>query len=111
MSRRRRRTKEERLHFESKSNFRCWYCGIHIYPGVASLDHVVPLDRGGKDHESNIVACCIGCNILKGNKTLEEFRDIGIEFSPHLVSYLRLHGVYHLLERRRRKLKFYGDSL
>lgn len=111
MSRRRTRTKEERLRFEHASNHRCWYCGIAIYPGIASLDHVLPLHRGGKDVDTNIVACCQGCNTLKGDRTLEEFRRMHIDFTPHLASYLRLHGVYVHIEQRRKQFKFYGDTL
>jgi hypothetical protein len=38
-----------------------------------SIDHVIPLSRGGKDKDFlNEVCCCEPCNNIKGNKTPEE---------------------------------------
>lgn len=47
---------------------RCGYCG-----GTAStIDHVVPRSRGGADSWENLVACCLECNNLKGDRTPRE---------------------------------------
>ena len=44
---------------------RCGYCG-----GAAStIDHVQPRSRGGKDTWENLVACCLKCNNIKGDRT------------------------------------------
>jgi 5-methylcytosine-specific restriction endonuclease McrA len=48
----------------------CAYCGSHE---AVTLDHVVPLSRGG-DHEiGNVVPCCRRCNASKFNLTFVEW--------------------------------------
>jgi len=45
-----------------RDGWRCRYCG-----GPANhVDHVVPLARGGIDHERNLAASCRRCNLKKG---------------------------------------------
>jgi hypothetical protein len=39
-----------------------------------SVDHIYPTSRGGKNTPLNKVLACIGCNHLKGNRTLDEFK-------------------------------------
>lgn len=50
----------------------CQYCGDR--PGVSGLtyDHVVPRARGGGTSWTNIVACCVRCNLRKGDRTPAE---------------------------------------
>ncbi len=47
---------------------RCAYCGS----SATTIDHVLPRSRGGKDSWENLVACCLKCNNLKGDRTPEE---------------------------------------
>lgn len=48
----------------------CAYCG-----GKAdTMDHVIPLSRGGEHSASNLVPACKPCNFSKHNKTPEEWR-------------------------------------
>lgn len=49
---------------------KCAYCKKK--PKRMTLDHVVPLSRGGQHTIQNSVPCCQSCNSAKGNKTLEE---------------------------------------
>ena len=46
----------------------CYYCGGIFKPGDLTMDHIVPLARGGRSSKDNIVACCKECNTRK--KTL-----------------------------------------
>jgi len=47
---------------------RCAYCA-----GFAStIDHVLPRSRGGADSWENLVACCLRCNNVKGDRTPAE---------------------------------------
>lgn len=43
----------------------CYYCGKKAPPGEITMDHVVPLIRGGKSTKGNIVAACKDCNSAK----------------------------------------------
>ena len=52
----------------------CWYCGNPLTMASVTVDHVVPLARGGNPVFDNLVACCNECNTAKGQSTLEEFR-------------------------------------
>jgi 5-methylcytosine-specific restriction endonuclease McrA len=47
---------------------RCAYC----QNGATTIDHVVPRSRGGADTWENLVACCLRCNNLKGDRTPQE---------------------------------------
>lgn len=47
------------------SKRRCYYCGREIPEKELTMDHIVPLIRGGKSIKSNIVAACKDCNNKK----------------------------------------------
>ncbi len=53
---------------------RCQYCGDRFEPKELNLDHVIPMDRGGKTTWENVVCSCIRCNMKKSNKLLREAR-------------------------------------
>jgi 5-methylcytosine-specific restriction endonuclease McrA len=53
--------------------YRCAYTGESLSPEVASLDHVVPLSRGGEHGISNLAIVHHEVNAAKGTMTLEEF--------------------------------------
>ena len=44
---------------------RCHYCGEKFPPKELTMDHVVPVVRGGKSTRSNVVPCCKECNNQK----------------------------------------------
>ncbi len=48
-----------------RSSGRCHYCGGAVPPRELTMDHVVPLIRGGKTVKSNVVPCCRECNARK----------------------------------------------
>ena len=41
---------------------RCHYCGQTFPPDALTMDHVLPIVRGGKSTKGNIVPCCKQCN-------------------------------------------------
>jgi len=51
---------------------RCQYCWKKFSSSELSLDHVVPISRGGKSTWENVVCACLPCNVRKGNKLLSE---------------------------------------
>ena len=66
-------------------NHCCSYCGRNtILPSdlkdsddkllMATVDHIVPLSKGGKSNGSNYVMSCDRCNNLKGDTDEETFR-------------------------------------
>jgi len=49
----------------------CAYCGMKTKK--LSVDHVVPLSKGGTNYISNIKPACRSCNSRKGNRDPEIF--------------------------------------
>ncbi len=43
----------------------CHYCGQQIPPKELTLDHIVPLVRGGRSTKGNCVPACKECNSKK----------------------------------------------
>ena len=44
---------------------RCYYCGIEAPPGELTMDHIVPIIRGGRSTRNNVVPACKKCNNKK----------------------------------------------
>jgi len=60
----------------------CYYCGkkidwsnygAHGEKGAWTVDHMLPVSRGGTDHMNNLVPACIPCNSSKGDLRPREF--------------------------------------
>ena len=43
----------------------CHYCAKKIKSSELTMDHVVPISRGGKSTKGNLVPCCKECNSKK----------------------------------------------
>ncbi|MDD5699277.1 MAG: HNH endonuclease [Victivallaceae bacterium] len=43
----------------------CHYCGNHFAPEELTMDHLVPIVRGGRSTKGNVVPCCKPCNNAK----------------------------------------------
>ena len=43
----------------------CYYCSKLFKPKDLTMDHIVPLARGGRSTKDNLVACCKECNNKK----------------------------------------------
>lgn len=51
-----------------RDGHRCGYCG----KAAGTIDHILPRSRGGADSWENLVACCLRCNNVKGDRTPRE---------------------------------------
>jgi 5-methylcytosine-specific restriction enzyme A len=45
-----------------RSSGLCYHCGSKFSPKDLTMDHLVPLIRGGKSTKGNLVPCCKKCN-------------------------------------------------
>ncbi|HAF89991.1 MAG TPA: hypothetical protein DCG23_09475, partial [Deltaproteobacteria bacterium] len=45
----------------------CYYCETSTPALQLTMDHLVPLARGGRSIKSNLVPCCKSCNTQKKN--------------------------------------------
>lgn len=52
-----------------RDNFECQYCGGRPGLKYLSIDHVLPVSKGGKTNWENCVVACVRCNTRKGNRT------------------------------------------
>lgn len=43
----------------------CHYCGRKFKPGELTMDHLIPIVRGGKSTHGNVVPACKECNSKK----------------------------------------------
>ncbi len=56
-----------------KSKPACIYCKCNYEPFL-TIDHVIPLGRGGIDESTNMVVTCKLCNCLKAQLNNKEFK-------------------------------------
>lgn len=78
------------LHRWLRQHIACAYCPAP----AATVDHVVPLVRGGTNAEGNLVPCCRRCNSAKAGLLVIEWR-----------TGLRLHPMTQALPARERVTK------
>ncbi len=55
-----------------RDNYQCQYCGIFPRKKLMTLDHVMPVSRGGKSTWTNTVLSCLKCNHSKADRTPAE---------------------------------------
>ena len=53
----------------------CHYCGKSAPPKELTMDHIVPLSRGGKTSKGNVVPCCKECNTKKKHLLIMELEN------------------------------------
>jgi 5-methylcytosine-specific restriction endonuclease McrA len=49
----------------------CYYCGVALTGETATIDHVMPLSKGGTWADHNTVLACKACNNAKGDQVPE----------------------------------------
>ena len=50
----------------------CHYCGRQVGAANLTMDHAIPVARGGRATKGNCVPCCKECNNLKQARTPAE---------------------------------------
>lgn len=50
----------------------CAYCGSHFVELDLTVEHILPVSRGGRHDWTNVVTACRSCNTRKGNRRPEE---------------------------------------
>lgn len=65
----------------------CYHCGQRFKPAELTMDHLIPIARGGKSNKNNCVPSCKECNSKKGYKTraemaLEELQGVSSQNEP-----------------------------
>lgn len=59
----------------AKTGGRCFYCGeTPVGKNACTVDHFLPVEKGGSDNIDNLFPACKSCNSSKGKFTIEEWR-------------------------------------
>ena len=70
-----RRLRQSAWWMRKTSTGQCYYCGKKVDREEITMDHVVPLSRGGRSTKGNIVPACKECNNKKKYLLPVEWQD------------------------------------
>lgn len=76
-----------------RQNARCYYCEVGLAPEEVTMDHILPVSRGGYSKKGNIVACCKECNTKKQDLTPVEWHEFRLAKLTK-VHHIGNHGNY-----------------
>ena len=94
MYRRKRNPRFSRYNVYLRDMFTCQYCITQFPKSQLTIDHVLPLSKGGKTVWDNISTACMPCNGKKGNN--ENIRPKRMPYQPD----------YYELANNRKQLEF-----
>lgn len=85
----------------------CYYCGIKLTLDNRTIDHMVPLARGGMNRQYNRVWCCRKCNASKMDMTVEEYfkyrQLIKLYKGQELIDKCREYGILLWTDERKKR--------
>jgi 5-methylcytosine-specific restriction endonuclease McrA len=61
--------KKLRLMILNRDSWSCQYCG-EVERSEMTIDHIIPIARGGTDEPENLIAACKRCNYSKQDKVV-----------------------------------------
>ncbi|QKQ77901.1 HNH endonuclease [Nostoc sp. TCL240-02] len=47
--------------------YQCFWCGCDLAPETLTIDHLIPLSKGGSNKLNNLRTACKGCNNKRGD--------------------------------------------
>jgi 5-methylcytosine-specific restriction endonuclease McrA len=53
----------------------CYYCGHRFAPDELTMDHIIPIIRGGRSTKNNIATACKDCNNKKKHMLPMEWQE------------------------------------
>lgn len=68
----------------------CAYCGQE----ATTVDHIIPISKGGIDHETNLVAACTTCNYGKKDRDAKTFAE-----KKYAEKYTKIKTKSHFFDR------------
>jgi len=87
-----------------RDKYKCQYCGREKrdlnHGEFLTRDHIIPTNKGGRDHWLNVVTACNACNNRKADYTLE---DANLYFNMELLNKPRIPTVFEIWSRVRVK--------
>lgn len=61
----------DKMHILSKTNNRCAHCGTPLSISSMTIDHFIPVSRGGNNDLDNIIPLCFECNQNKDSMVVQ----------------------------------------
>ena len=63
----------------------CYHCEKKFKPAELTMDHLIPIVRGGFSNKNNCVPSCKECNTKKGHRTKAEMAmdEFNVPSKPH----------------------------
>lgn len=97
--------------FKKSHEHTCVYCGKQIIDKKNDLtvDHILPVSRGGKTEESNLAICCSKCNKDKSDMTKEEYNDY-LHKVEELKNNETLISIQNMIEENIKIIIKYNDA-
>lgn len=84
-------TLDEKEDICAKSGNKCAHCGTPIFAGYQmTVDHFIPLDKGGSNQMINLIPLCKDCNESKDNKlySMEYIKYLKPKYKQQINDYL-----------------------
>lgn len=69
-----------------KQDKKCVFCGCVLTKDNMCIDHKTPVSKGGRHELSNLELTCKDCNILKLDRTVEEFTVFVEQYANRIIS-------------------------
>jgi 5-methylcytosine-specific restriction endonuclease McrA len=60
----------------------CFYCKRKFPARELTMDHIVPVSKGGKSTKNNVVPCCKTCNSEKKSRLLMDWQPAADRENP-----------------------------
>ena len=80
---RRQLTNQEKLDIYVRDKGRCGICGQFVPPNAYTIDHIVPISKGGTYDYSNLQCCCSACNRMKADIMPDDLVDKMLEIMEY----------------------------
>ncbi len=83
-------TPVNRMEVFRRDKWLCSYCGVRVIlskvytPTLATIDHVIPISKGGNHTIDNVVTACIACNSIKSDKLIQPSKARAIQGGSQL---------------------------
>ena len=102
--------REKRLAIYLRDGMQCGWCHSTVEEGGAlTLDHLIPVSKGGGNEETNLITSCGVCNTRRGNLSQAQWiRTVAEELTVKLGHVVTTKEVANTVRRHRnRKLDKY----